>query len=313
MIVLSVGHCTYDLTVDIENLPEENTKNHLNIINKCGGGSASNGACLLGKYGIETYMSSIVGDDSYGNQIRKELQSFNINTDYLETSYGNNTDLSIILKNKKNGSRTIIGINQERLIKQKNDYAIMPDYLLIDTYDYNASLSALNQFPNAISILDADIADDVTIEMSKRATYVIASKKFAEKVSGIKMDFANPQSLVNAYSVIISKFPKKIFIITLEENGALYMIDNQIKVMPALKVDTQDTTGAGDFFRAAFLYAISQKYDFEKSVAFAVAASGLSVKSLGGRTSIPEVNSVLEEINKIYGASNDNNQQNPQT
>ena len=112
----------------------------------------------------------------------------------------------------------------------------------------------------------------------------------------MRIEMKNSKSLVNVYTSLLSKFPEKIIVVTLDAGGALYMVENQIRVMPGLKVDVKDTTGAGDFFRAGFTYALSQRYDIEKCVTFANVIGGLSTRTLGGSSSMPdlsEVNSYL--------------------
>jgi sugar/nucleoside kinase (ribokinase family) len=54
-----------------------------------------------------------------------------------------------------------------------------------------------------------------------------------------------------------------------------------------LEVDAVDTTGAGDVFDAAFIYASLQNWTLEQRLRFAVLCSGLSVARRGGALSAP--------------------------
>ena len=85
-------------------------------------------------------------------------------------------------------------------------------------------------------------------------------------------------------------------VITLENQGALYCLNNQIKVSPALKLPVVDTTGAGDIFHGAFCYIIANGGDIEKAVKYGNIAAGLSLSKIGTRLSIPS----LEEVEKLY-------------
>lgn len=300
MKVLCVGQSTFDVTTKIDKFPEEGSVTSFNEVYECGGGPAANAAYLLGKYKVDSYLGSMVGDDTFGNTIRKELEKVGVHTEYMEIAYEKRTALSYILLNEKEKKRTILNINKEKLVMKKTEFPMDPDLVLIDSFDYGASLAAFNKYANKITVIDAKVANSETIELCKYAKYIIASKDFASYVSGVKIDFNNPNSLVNCYSALLNKFPNKNIIVTLGDKGAMYLMDNQIKVMPGLKVNEVDATGAKDIFCGSFAYALLKGYDIEKTVTFANIASGLSVVKIGGRTSIPEYDEIMKYFLQKY-------------
>ena len=300
MKVLCVGQSTFDVTTKVDKFPEEGSVTNFNEVYECGGGSAANAAFILGKYKVDSYLGSMVGDDTFGNTIRKELEKVGVHTEYMEIAYEKRTALSYILLNEKEKKRTILNVNKEKLVMKKTEFPMDPDLVLVDSFDYGASLSAFNKYANKITIIDAKIANSETIELCKYAKYIIASKDFASYVSGIKIDFNNPNSLVNCYSALLNKFPNRNIIVTLADKGAMYLMDNQIKVMPGLKVNEVDATGAKDIFCGSFAYALLKGYDIEKTVTFANIASGLSVVKIGGRTSIPEYDEIMKYFLQKY-------------
>ena len=300
MKVLCVGQSTFDVTTKIDKFPEEGSVTSFNEVYECGGGPAANAAYLLGKYKVDSYLGSMVGDDTFGNTIRKELEKVGVHTEYMEIAYEKRTALSYILLNEKEKKRTILNVNKEKLVMKKTEFPMDPDLVLIDSFDYGASLAAFNKYANKITVIDAKIANSETIELCKYAKYIIASKDFASYVSGVKIDFNNPNSLVNCYSALLNKFPNRNIIVTLGDKGAMYLMDNQIKVMPGLKVNEVDATGAKDIFCGSFAYALLKGYDIEKTVTFANIASGLSVVKIGGRTSIPEYDEIMKYFLQKY-------------
>ncbi len=300
MKVLCVGQSTFDVTTKVDKFPEEGSVTNFNEVYECGGGSAANAAFILGKYKVDSYLGSMVGDDTFGNTIRKELEKVGVHTEYMEIAYEKRTALSYILLNEKEKKRTILNVNKEKLVMKKTEFPMDPDLVLVDSFDYGASLSAFNKYANKITIIDAKIANSETIELCKYAKYIIASKDFASYVSGVKIDFNNPNSLVNCYSALLNKFPNRNIIVTLGDKGAMYLMDNQIKVMPGLKVNEVDGTGAKDIFCGSFAYALLKGYDIEKTVTFANIASGLSVVKIGGRTSIPEYDEIMKYFLQKY-------------
>ena len=69
MKVVCVGHSTFDTTLPMKEYPTENIKYRLENHIECGGGPASNGAYLLAKWGMDTAIASVIGDDYYGDRI----------------------------------------------------------------------------------------------------------------------------------------------------------------------------------------------------------------------------------------------------
>lgn len=300
MKVLCVGRCEYNMFGEIDKYPEEGSINNITKITETSGGCTVNAAYTIGKYKIDTYVGSIVGDDTFGNSIRKELEKVGIHTEYMEIAYEKKTPMSLILLNQNTKINTVLTLNKEKLLMKKTEFAMDPDLVLVDSSDYGAALAALNKYANKITVIHATLPNSETIELCKYVKYIICSKGFASAVSGIKIDFNNPNSLVNAYSALLNKFPNRNIIVTLGEKGAMYTANNQIKVMPGLKVNAVDTTGAGDIFAGAFVYGTSKDYDIEKCITFANIAAGLSVIKIGGKPSVPEIDDVMKYFNQKY-------------
>ena len=304
MKVLCIGHSSWDITVPVDDYPTENTKYRYSEKYAAGGGPASNAAYLLGKWGVDTVIATSIGSDDFGTKIKKEFQEVNVDTDYIETSYEKDTSFSFILVNKKNGSRTVFNVATEHPPLKKLNYEFTPDIIFIDGHDYGASQNALSKYPHAITVIDAGRVTQELLELCKYTRYIVCSKGFAETVTNLKFDFSNPQSLVNVYTKLQNKYPNANIVVTLEEHGALYQVDNQIKIMPGLKCNAVDTTGAGDIFHGAFVYGLANNFDMEKTITLANIAGGLSVQKMGSRLSVPNLSEVLDYYTQKMGMVN---------
>ncbi len=310
MKVLCIGHSSYDISLEVDEYPAENTKHRFSNSVRCGGGPAGNAAYLLSKWGIETTLATVVGSDDFGDKLKKEYTDVHINPNFIETSFDQPTSLSFVMVNKKTGARTVFNIQGEFIPLKKYNYDIVPDIFFTDGHDYAAATNAISKFPQAIKVIDAGRITNELLELCKYMNYIVCSKGFAETVSGLTIDFNNPQSLVNVYTALMNKYPQAEIVVTLEAHGALYKANNQIKIMPGLNVETKDTTGAGDIFHGAFVYGLANGFDIEKCVTLANIAAGISVKTIGSRLSIPELSSVLDEYAKKVGGVN---QEQPQS
>lgn len=295
MKILCLGHATYDITFPISEFPKENTKNRFYNKNESIGGPMATASYLLGKWGMEVYMAGRLGDDAYGNKIKTELAKNRVNTDYVQISSNFQTSHSINLANENNGSRTLLVYSAKHEEMADFELSFEPDIILVDGYEYNQSLKILEKYPKAITVMDASRDKPEILELAKKVKYLISSKNFAEEVTGTKIDFADKQTLVKVYQKMETLFKGKI-IITLEEKGCLYRDNNQIKLMPSIKVKTVDSAGAGDIFHGTFVYGMANGFDLEKILKYSNLAGALSVTKVGVCDSIPS----LAEMNEIY-------------
>ena len=320
MNAISTGKIAYDITIPVDNYPEENAKVLLKERMEYSGGSACNVAFLLNKWNCETYFAGVIGYDDYGEAIKKELDNDNIHTSYLETNYEKKTTTNIILVNKSTTSRTILAVEPEINHVKKNDYQEKYDIVYSDGYEYSATNALFSQNPGAIRLLGASInngSDEKEImAIAKIAQYITFSIDFAEKQTKLKADFNNPQTLLNIYKQLKNMLPHSEIIVTLKNMGAMYQYNNEVKVMPTISIKEVDRTGSGDIFDGALLYALGKKYDIEKAIRVANIAAGLSTTKYGVKNSIPLLSEVINYYEQRFGpleevAPNniDNNQQ----
>lgn len=301
MTILSIGRTSYDITCPVEEYPVEGTKYLLNEKIESGGGTASIVAYLLAKWGETTYFAGVIGSDDYGTKIKKELEQVMVKTELMEVSYEVGTPVSVVLVNKKNGSRTRFDIvSSTQPVLKKYDYSIRPDVIFSDGKEYSATINALNKFPKAVSIVDAGRVNRDLLELCKFVKYIVCSKGFAETVSGLKIDYNNSASLVNVYKKLKDKYPNNEIIVTLENMGAMYTVDGEIRIMPGIKTEVVDPSGAGDIFHGAFAYCIANGFDMEKAITYSNIAAGLSLSKMGASPSIPMLKEVISYYNQKF-------------
>lgn len=294
MRYLCIGHSVYDRTLLVDSFPIENKKIKLNEkIIECGGGSASNCSYLLASWNCDTSIASIVGNDFYGNYIKEEYEKMNIETKYLEIQEIK-TDISHIIANKSNGSRTIL-ISRENNIDFKNIKSIDDsfDYILVDGGFSSFSYNTIINNPKSISILDAGRKTDEIIKLCKVANYIICSNDFAREYTKINFNYQDIDTLKKVYDEIQKDF-KGLLIITLEKYGSFVKLDNEYYLVPSINVKAVDSTGAGDLYHASFTYFISHGYSILEAMKYANITGAISVTKEGGRNSVPTLNEVLD-------------------
>lgn len=302
MKIISIGNVAYDVTIPMDHFPVENTKYRLYEKVECGGGQASNMAYLLAKWGMDVAFVGVVGDDCYGAQIKKEFDEIKVNTKYLELSDRHYTTMSMIIASQESGSRTILSCrNKDILMTPVEINDIKPDMILLDGQEPVMANALLDKNPDAIVIIDAGRVSANVTQLAKRSNHVVTSKEYAEGVTGVKIDYDNPKTIVGLYKKMEETFPESVIVITLESKGCLYKHEGKIQIMPSIKVKTVDSTAAGDIFHGAYAYGIANNLPFLEVLRLANITAATSVTKLGGRLSIP----TLEEIEAVYNEYNE--------
>ena len=292
MKVVCVGHSTFDTTLPMKEYPTENIKYRLDHHIECGGGPASNGAYLLAKWGMDTSIASVVGDDYYGECVIKDFQKVGADITYLEKMPNHMTTSSYIIANMSNGSRTILSSKDEAVRKLSRDVDIMADVILIDGEHPETAHEVLDKNPSAISVIDAGRFNEDTVALGKKVSYLVCSKDFAEEFTNKKIDVNDISSIDVVYRELKDYF-KNTVVITLEATGSYTEIDGEAQIIPSISVKALDSTGAGDIFHGAFTYFIANGYSLLDTIKFSSITSAISVTRIGSRFSIPLLDEVI--------------------
>lgn len=309
MKVLCIGESLLEITCPVNNILTEGANLRLEEKYECGAGHAGNIAYLLGKWGIETYIASMLGADDAADKIKKEFETIGVNTDYLETSYDKSTAQNVVLVNKTSKNTTVLEISSNANLK-KYSFSVEPDIIVMDGNDYSATVAACDKYPTAKTFLKASRSNNVIIELCKYANYIIFNKETSESVTNMVMDFNNSGTLVNIYNRLKQKYTKSEIIITLGERGCIYSINGQVKIMPTVRGEVADSNGAGDVFTGAFVYGIGREFGLEKSIAYATIAASFSTSKMTSRMSIPSLTEVSTYYDNKFGIQNNPNNQN---
>lgn len=309
MNILCIGKLTYDIFCPMEKFPEANQKYMNKERIECGGGEVANAAYLLGKWGVKPVIAGVVGSDDFGSKIKKEFDGVQVDTSLIETSYEKPTILSFITVNKNDGSNIIVrNYKTDFMALRKQDLGIVPDIILADGHEYGSTHLMLERNPKALSILMAEENKPEILELCKFSKYILCSQEFAESIANIKCDFDKPATLVSLYQTLKNRFPNNEIVATLKNRGVLYSVNGEIKVMPGINAKVIDKTGAGDAFKGAFTYGISNNFPLDKTITYANIAAGLTIEKIGTRTAFPSLNEVINYYNQKFPPQGETNQ-----
>jgi sugar/nucleoside kinase (ribokinase family) len=115
--------------------------------------------------------------------------------------------------------------------------------------------------------------------------YLIVSKDFSCKL----MQDTNLESALRRMQ---ARYNCKLSAATLGEEGVLAWDGRKFYRSAAYKVPVVDTTGAGDIFRAGFIYGLLQEWPLDRLLDFSCAAAAMNCMAAGARGGIKTVEAV---------------------
>ena len=288
--VLGVGCNAVDYLCPMDRYPVEDEKMQVESIELQGGGNVATALVAVARLGGAAAYHTVIAEDQNTEWILSNFKREKVVTEHLIIKEGRNP-LALILINRSTGSRTILYSKKDvptfRAEELQADLIKMTKVLLIDFYFPEASLEA-SRIASSLGIpvvIDAEKPSPFAEQVLLNCTHVIASKGFALQYTGSDSSVDDGALLQEFASRVESPF----VCITYGERGVLALDrgSNDLFRQEAFKVDTVDSTGAGDVFHGAFAYFLSLDFTLRKAIEYAAATAAIKCRQIGGRKGIP--------------------------
>ena len=286
--VVGLGCCCFDLLGVVPHLPGPDEEIRMLETRQQGGGEVATALVTLARLGCSVACAGKVGDDAFGNFIRRELDQYEVDIQHLLVEADALSQASVVLVDRASGQRSILACVPTFCELQPSQ---LPPGLIeqakvlhLDGVHRAAALAAAGRArPAGVPVvLDADVLaleGDIS-ELLRRTDILIASLAFASS-------FANTEDVDRAIDRLLGYGPS-VVLVTLGERGCCGQAEGRRFHLPAFPVEVVDTTGAGDVFHGAFIYGMLQRSELMKTIEFASAVAAIKCTRLGGRTGIPD-------------------------
>ncbi len=221
------------------------------------GGQVASAMVACQSWGLRTRYIGKFGDDYAAQLQRAEFERAGVEAK-LFTAPNCPSHQSFILIDAT-GERTVLRRHDERLALQpaelQREWITSARALLVDGYDTAAATVAAEWARAAKVPIVADLDDLYPgIEtLLPNIDFLIASKDIPGRISA-------ESDLPKSLQLVQRKFASKLTAATLGHDGVLAFDGANFFYAPAFNVPTADTTGAGDIFHAAFIYALLQNW-----------------------------------------------------
>lgn len=292
--LVGLGLNSVDWICILPHFPEHDTKIQVESLHKVGGGPVATASALCARYGLKVRYLGRVGDDEMGQFSLQDLEKEPMDVSGLEVIKGASSLLSIIIVDRPTGERTILWDRDPTLHYKAGDLkeeSIAEGQLLhLDGYDQSACIQAARYARKAGMKVSLDIEQvrPGVEELLALADFVIPNLNFVREFSA-KQDWK--EGLLT-----LSGMTEGCIAVTLGKQGAAAVWEGRILEIPGLTIKPVDTTGAGDVFHGAFLYALFQAWSLGQCLRFANLAAALSCTRYGSRSSIPSLQEVMAQV-----------------
>ncbi len=287
--IVGIGENSVDLVYRLPQIPAPNAKASATEHRISCGGQVATTLAACTALGLSAMYVGTFGDDDRGKRIRAALSDAHVDTSYCAERRAPNRH-AVILVDERNADRTVIWHRDPALVLRLEELpreAIGAARLVhVDDLDEEASIAAARVARGAGIPVTSDI-DRVTPrtrELLGLSTAPIFSAHVPAMLTGEQDPERALRKLRNSHAGWLC--------VTLGTGGAMLLDGDRLHHVPALEVDAVDTTGAGDVFRAGFIYAFLQSQSPTDILQFANAAAAASCTREGAMSSVPALHDV---------------------
>jgi ribokinase len=266
------------------------------------GGKGANQAVAASVLGGDVQMIGCLGNDSFGKEALVALKNYHVGTTYVKVLDNVYSSVAVII-HVDNDNRIILGSGS-------NDYLTANDlefffqkhntekgiFITQLENNHNEVFKALKMAKEnkMITIFNPTPARILPKEVYKNVDILIVNQSESQIITGIYPK--NGEDSQKVYD-ILSEYGLNKLIITLGKSGSI-VFDEKKTTIPGFKVNTVDSTGAGDAYIGALAFGLSKDETITEAAKLASQVSALCVTKNGAQTAMPTYEEVINHFSK---------------
>ena len=291
--VVVVGSLNMDLVARAQRLPRAGETLPGEAFFTAPGGKGANQAVAVARLGGSVAMVGNVGDDAYGQQLRKALEREGVDCQAVSVCQGVSSGVALITVDAAsqnciviipggNGLLTPQSVQRFDTLLQAADVIICQLEVPAETVAW--ALARGHELGKRVILNPAPATGPLPSTWFGHIDYLTPNESEAEALTGITV--TDQGSALRAGERLLQLGAGKV-IITLGAQGALLVTAQGHQHFPAPVVQPVDTTAAGDTFVGSFAAALVRGLEEGEAIAFGQRAAALSVTRVGAQPSIP--------------------------
>jgi ribokinase len=292
--VLVVGSINMDLIVRCQAVPKVGETVHGEEFRTVPGGKGANQAVACARLGAQTTMVGRVGEDGFGQSLRRGLAGDGIDVSPLLVDGEAASGVALILLEADGRNRiVVIGGANQRLDEQdvarasalldRSDVVLMQLEIPLPVV---RDIAVAARARGVKTVLDAGAATPAAAELSLPALVDVISpnEPEVEVLTGIAVrDMAGARKAADR----LHEMGAAEVVVKLGSRGALWSRRGAAQHFPAFAVNPVDTTAAGDAFTGSLAVSLAGGAGMETALVRANAAGALACLKMGAQPSMP--------------------------
>ncbi len=264
------------------------------------GGKGANQAVAAARAGGNVGFIGGLGDDSFGKQIRTNLQADGIDITHIVTAAEQATGSALVMFDSHGDNYLTVapGANYaltpehiESCTEIIRDSAMIVMQMEIPVETIRRVLEIAERYETQVLFNFAPVRTK-ELPVTSAMTLLVVNELEAEALTGLTVrDMAQAETAARK----LLTYGSFLVIVTLGAQGAVAVGQREVGCVPAYSVTPVDTTAAGDVFCGALAVALATDLstNLHDAVEFATAAASLSVTRMGAQPSIPKRDEIL--------------------
>lgn len=284
--LVGVGLNATDTLIPLEQFPRPGSKVHYGDRSTQPGGQVATTVVACQTWGLRTRYVGKLGDDDAARLHQTAFRR--VGTEAQIVTVPGAASLHNIILIDAAGERTVICQRNDQMVLQpgelRREWVVNARVLHVDGHDTAAATQAAAWAREAGVPVVADLDDTYPgiDELVANIDYLIVSEDFSCRLM-------NETNLEGALRRMQSRYGCRLSAATLGESGVLAWDGKQLIHSAAYRVPVVDTTGAGDIFRAGFIYGLLRDWPLDRQLDFSCAAAAMNCMAQGARGGIQPV------------------------
>ena len=301
--ILCMGAINIDLTMYMHRLPLAGETIVTDNFQTFPGGKGGNQAAAAATLGAVVRYFTKLGDDAFSTQLMEEQKKVGVDTDYIIIEKGQTAGIAMIRVDEGGQNSISFTPGANKLLTPQ------------DVREHPEVFEGCDILLITMEIMPETVYEAIRMASERNMTVIVDPSPVPQ--GGIPADviplihYAKPTETEAAIftgktiasmddaRAAVDQLMEQGFrtpIVSMSKEGAVTKYGGEYRIIPPLKVNSVDSTAAGDIFLGAFAASLADGKDLDACLRFASVAAAISTERKGAQSSIPSYSEVMERL-----------------
>ncbi|OKY77606.1 MAG: Sugar kinase ribokinase family [Candidatus Methanohalarchaeum thermophilum] len=293
-MILTVGHTAIDHICKIPHFPSKNSSIYIKEYDKLFGGGAANVAAVLAAIGASSSLLSPIGEGFIESGYRTHLDKLGLDLDYLIETDEKMAN-AFVYTDEAGDQSTFFFWGASGKFEEMDPPESIEEFDLVHLApsdpSFNLKVAEKGDYVSFDPGQDLPVYSSEDLENIIREVNILFTNQHELKKILGKLDI-DKNELIDLLDILV---------VTCDEEGSTVYFDERTIEIDALDVELVDPTGAGDGYRAGFLYGLEKGYEPKVCGRLASTVASFIVEETGCQTNLPSWSEVKNRYKDNFG------------